>query len=159
MSALLLSWMGLNQLLLVLLNRTTLDAEQTHYDLGPRANWEQVFGRRVHLWPLPLYGAGPAGNGVSWPISPKIAAGLPTGARSPPARGAVRARWGSVLWAPLWVVLQWEHWFCCGGFSVGMVRQTLRLCLLARSNLGYPSVRTTRVPPGTSSSGSAARHE
>ena len=66
------------------------------------ANWEQVFGRRVHLWPLPLYGAGPAGNGVSWPISPKIAAGLPTGARSPPARGAVRARWGSVLWAPLW---------------------------------------------------------
>ena len=101
--ALLLGGMGFNQLLLVLLNRTTLDAEQTRYDLGPRANWEQVFGRRPHLWPLPLYGAGPGGNGVSWPLNPRVTAGLQTGTRAPPAPDAVRAQWGRVLWVPLWV--------------------------------------------------------
>ena len=100
--ALLLGGMGFNQVLLVLLNRTTLDAELTRYDLGPRANWEQVFGQRPHLWPLPLYGAGPGGNGVSWPLNPRATAGLLTGTRAPPAPDAARAQWGRVLWVPLW---------------------------------------------------------
>lgn len=62
------------------------------------------------------------------------------------------------LCLPTQAALQWEHWFCCGGFFVGVVRQTLRLCLLARSNLGYPYIpREYR----TSSRGraGAVRHE
>ena len=60
------------------------------------------------------------------------------------------------LCLPTQAALQWEHWFCCGGFSVGVVRQTLRLCLLARSNLGYPYIpREYRA----SSRAGAVRHE
>ena len=47
---------------------------------------------------------------------------------------------GLAVSTPTQAALQWEHWFCCGGFFVGVVRQTLRLCLLARSNLGYPYI-------------------
>ena len=54
--------------------------------------------------------------------------------------------------------LQWEHWFCCGGFSIGVVRQTLRLCLLARSNLGYPYIPRPREYRASSRAG-AIRHE
>ena len=73
-------------------------------------------------------------------LNPKVAAGLPAGPRPPPDARAVRERWGRVLWAPLWAALQWEHWFCCGGVSIGLVRHGLRLCLLVRSNLGFPYV-------------------
>ena len=66
--------------------------------------------------------------------------------------GVVRARWGRVLWAPLWAALQWEHWFCCGGISVGLARQVLRLFFLVRSNRGYPYVPREHR---TSSRGSA----
>lgn len=60
------------------------------------------------------------------------------------------------LCLPTQAALQWEHWFCCGGFAVGAVRQTLRLCLLARSNLGYPYIpREYRA----SSRGGAAQHK
>ena len=120
--------------------------------VGARANWAQVFGRRPALWALPLYGGGPDGDGVSWPLNPRVVAGLPTCPRPPPDVGVVRARWGRVLWAPMWAALQWEHWFCCGGISVGLARQVLRLFFLVRSNRGYPYVPREHR---TSSRGSA----
>ena len=40
---------------------------ETRYDLGWRKNVESVFGRNPWLWLLPLYGAGPVGDGVTWP--------------------------------------------------------------------------------------------
>ena len=130
--ALLLGAMGFNQVLMVILNRTTLDAEQTRYDVGPRANWEQVFGQRPHLWPLPLYGAGPGGNGVSWPLNPKVTAGMPGGTRAPPAPDAVRALWGRVLWVPLWAA---QH---------GQSRRPITVEALATHNPRRPHARARR---------------
>ena len=124
--------MGFNQVLMVILNRTTLDAEQTRYDVGPRANWEQVFGQRPHLWPLPLYGAGPGGNGVSWPLNPKVTPGMPGGTRAPPEPDAVRALWGRVLWVPLWAA---QH---------GQSRRPITVEALATHNPRRPHARARR---------------
>ena len=40
------------------------------YDLGPRANWLQIFGPRWWLWPLPLMlDDAPQGDGIHWPTA------------------------------------------------------------------------------------------
>lgn len=40
---------------------------ETRYDLGWRNNVESVFGRNPWLWLVPVFGAGPVGDGVTWP--------------------------------------------------------------------------------------------
>jgi len=52
---------------MVLLNETTIEGPSPVYNINPRANWEQVFGTNSWLWFLPVYGGGPAGDGVHWP--------------------------------------------------------------------------------------------
>ena len=69
--------MTMHQLLLIVLNRTTLAPADARFDVGVLANWRQVFGVRPWLWALPLTsahvasgsGAGPTGDGVHWPVS------------------------------------------------------------------------------------------
>ncbi|EOD17247.1 hypothetical protein EMIHUDRAFT_440235 [Emiliania huxleyi CCMP1516] len=56
--------------LLALRNRTTLDTKSSRYDVGPRRNLEQVFGRRLLLWPIPIRGDGPSVDGLHWPLNP-----------------------------------------------------------------------------------------
>ena len=117
-------------MLLVLYNRTTLEPEDSRYDVGFFANWTQVFGVRALLWGLPVRGDGPGGDGLRWPLNPEWSGAVPAD-KAAPGASAVRQRWG-MLWVPFWVALQWEHFFCCGCLSVGVVRRVLRLCLIAR---------------------------
>ena len=60
---------------LIFRNITTLESIekrsinfQSTYDLGKRANWEQVFGNNPKMWffPITYWGGKPAGNGVNW---------------------------------------------------------------------------------------------
>ena len=37
------------------------------FNVGRRRNWEQVFGTNPWLWFVPVFGSGPAGNGLVWP--------------------------------------------------------------------------------------------
>lgn len=53
----------------VVCNQTTMESSETRYDLGWRANVESVFGRNPWLWLLPVYGAGPVGDGACAPAS------------------------------------------------------------------------------------------
>jgi hypothetical protein len=55
--------------LLVLRNATTLASDESRWNVGRRRNWEQVFGRRPALWPLPVLGEGPTVDGMSWPLN------------------------------------------------------------------------------------------
>ena len=51
-------------------NETTIESCGTadpRYDVGVGANLEQVFGCNRWLWLLPVYGAGPVGDGLAWP--------------------------------------------------------------------------------------------
>mmetsp|Transcript_56979 Transcript_56979/g.123844 ORF Transcript_56979/g.123844 Transcript_56979/m.123844 type:complete len:315 (+) Transcript_56979:145-1089(+) len=54
---------------MVLYNETTIEGSSPHFDVGPRRNWEQVFGENPWLWFLPVWGKGPAGNGIHWPMN------------------------------------------------------------------------------------------
>ena len=38
------------------------------YDVGAKANWEQIFGRNKLLWPLPIFwdSGKPIGEGIYW---------------------------------------------------------------------------------------------
>jgi len=50
-------------------NETTIDGSRfPHFDVGTHANLQQVFGRNVWVWLLPLYCSGPDGDGVHWPV-------------------------------------------------------------------------------------------
>lgn len=52
-------------------NETTIEGcgmADPRFDLGIEANLEQVFGRNKLLWLLPVYGEGPVGDGVHWPV-------------------------------------------------------------------------------------------
>lgn len=54
---------------MVMKNQTTIDGDRfPQFDVGTRANLQQVFGRNVWLWLLPLYCSGPDGDGVHWPV-------------------------------------------------------------------------------------------
>ncbi|KAL1524571.1 hypothetical protein AB1Y20_019461 [Prymnesium parvum] len=61
---------------MVLLNETTIEGPSSMYNINSRANWEQVFGTNKWLWFLPVYGGGPAGDGVHWPSRRRRQAGL-----------------------------------------------------------------------------------
>lgn len=59
-------------------NKTTIEnlemknkTYQSLYDIGPRRNWEQVFGINKWLWPFPVFcGSGkPLGDGIYWPTN------------------------------------------------------------------------------------------
>eukprot|EP01065_Artemidia_motanka_P038685 TRINITY_DN47540_c0_g1_i1.p1 TRINITY_DN47540_c0_g1~~TRINITY_DN47540_c0_g1_i1.p1 ORF type:complete len:375 (+),score=57.79 TRINITY_DN47540_c0_g1_i1:52-1125(+) len=56
---------------MALTNETTIEGRRYNvpfrYDVGRRRNWEQVFGTKPLLWFLPVWGSGPAGDGLSWP--------------------------------------------------------------------------------------------
>lgn len=52
---------------MAMLNETTIEGHSPAFDVSSRRNWEQVMGTNPYLWALPLYGAGPAGDGVHWP--------------------------------------------------------------------------------------------
>lgn len=55
-------------------NETTIEpgrgflAGRSQYNVGWRKNWESVMGENPWLWLLPVYGSGPSGDGVHWPI-------------------------------------------------------------------------------------------
>ena len=72
LASLLLGAMTIHQLVLVLLNRTTLAADDARYDVSPRENWCQVFGERALLWALPMFDVADSragADGVHWPES------------------------------------------------------------------------------------------
>jgi hypothetical protein len=46
----------------------TARSSECAYDVGMLANWRQVFGARWWLWPLPVAGDAPQGDGVHWPL-------------------------------------------------------------------------------------------
>eukprot|EP00802_Teleaulax_amphioxeia_P016074 Tamp_16182.p1 GENE.Tamp_16182~~Tamp_16182.p1 ORF type:complete len:330 (-),score=44.87 Tamp_16182:493-1452(-) len=48
-------------------NQTTIEADDTNYDVGWRQNFESVFGSNPWLWLLPVVAGGPVGDGVHWP--------------------------------------------------------------------------------------------
>ena len=52
---------------MVMRNETTIEGPSPEFDVGTRRNWEQVFGADPWLWFLPVWGRGPAGDGVRWP--------------------------------------------------------------------------------------------
>jgi palmitoyltransferase len=63
---------------LALSNKTTIEnlemknkTYQSLYDIGPKRNWEQVFGMNKWLWPFPVFcGSGkPLGDGIYWPTN------------------------------------------------------------------------------------------
>jgi len=51
---------------------TTVSGSLDSYDRGLYTNWGQVFGPRPLYWALPLWGAGPVGDGVSWLSAPSL---------------------------------------------------------------------------------------
>jgi len=55
-------------LFLVVKNRTTIEMNASKFDVGMRANFEQVFGENPWIWFLPVYGRGPNGDGLHWPM-------------------------------------------------------------------------------------------
>ena len=55
---------------LLIANRTTMQPDDTRYDVGAGANIRQVMGRQPWLWPLPITGAGSSVDGVHWPLNP-----------------------------------------------------------------------------------------
>ena len=63
---------------LALNNKTTIEnldkrSEEylSVYDIGPKSNWEQIFGLNRALWPFPVFcGSGkPLGDGIYWPTN------------------------------------------------------------------------------------------
>lgn len=53
---------------MVLRNETTIEGPSPRFDVGWRRNAESVLGRDARLWLLPVWGGGPAGDGVHWPM-------------------------------------------------------------------------------------------
>ena len=58
---------GVFHLRLVARNATTLEQRGGQYDVGRMANFQQVFGRHIALWFVPLHGAGPTVDGIHYP--------------------------------------------------------------------------------------------
>lgn len=63
---------------LVLINSTTIESldktsQFSKFSQGLNANWVQVFGRDIMMWPLPFYGSTgkPVGDGVVWAVNSK----------------------------------------------------------------------------------------
>lgn len=74
---------------MALRNQTTIDGSRfPQYDLGARANLEQIFGARPSLWLLPVPCGGPLGDGIEWPTREcapgDAAAGATPDTRHPP---------------------------------------------------------------------------
>ena len=65
--AAMLSCFGLFHLRMAWLNETTIEGTSPAFDVGGRRNFEQVFGNEPRLWCFPVWGGGPAGDGVHWP--------------------------------------------------------------------------------------------
>jgi len=52
------------------MNETTIEGSRyPKYNVGPFKNLAQVFGRNKWLWLCPIYGQGPDGDGVHWPVN------------------------------------------------------------------------------------------
>ena len=63
---------------LALSNKTTIENLEMKgrpytslYDIGPKRNWEQIFGMNRCLWPFPIFGGSgkPLGDGIYWPTN------------------------------------------------------------------------------------------
>lgn len=63
---------------LALTNTTTIEnlerkgeKRKSIYDIGAKANWEQIFGTNKLLWPFPMFGSSgkPSGDGIYWPTN------------------------------------------------------------------------------------------
>ena len=63
---------------LALSNKTTIENLEMKgrpytslYDIGPKRNWEQIFGMNRWLWPFPIFGGSgkPLGDGIYWPTN------------------------------------------------------------------------------------------
>jgi len=59
---------------MVMRNETTIElkyakGQHKKYDVGNRINIAQVMGYQPWLWFIPIYGAGPAGDGIAWPTN------------------------------------------------------------------------------------------
>jgi palmitoyltransferase len=54
---------------LVINNKTTIEMDTEKFNVGARANIEQVFGSDPWIWFLPIYGHGPNGDGLNWPMA------------------------------------------------------------------------------------------
>ena len=74
-AGLLLTLLTTHQVLLVLMNRTTLAPDDTRYDVGLYANWVQVFGPSPLLWLVPTTrgAAAPVGDGLHFAESERWA--------------------------------------------------------------------------------------
>jgi len=73
---------------LISVNSTSVEQQRrpppTKYDIGCYRNTTQVFGPWPCLWPLPVWGSGPEGNGVEWPLSDGTVAGVIPDQNIPP---------------------------------------------------------------------------
>lgn len=62
-----------NHMYFVLINTTTVEQQFAHpetcYDCGWFSNMGQVFGTSPWLWLIPVFGDGPEGDGVTWPLT------------------------------------------------------------------------------------------
>ena len=56
---------------MVLRNTTTIEASARGFDVGWRKNLESVMGTNPYLWFVPIWGTGPAGDGVHWERKPE----------------------------------------------------------------------------------------
>ena len=65
-ACILLGLFALWHIRMALRNQTSLHPDgEARYDLGAAANWRAVFGRRLWLWPLPMWlDDAPEGDGV-----------------------------------------------------------------------------------------------
>lgn len=67
-AGLLLGCFGTEHVKMAMRNQTTLHpAGEEEYDLGTRANLEQIFGRPWFWWVLPIRAGSAAGDGLNWP--------------------------------------------------------------------------------------------
>jgi len=74
--ALVLTLFGGMHLRMVFINKTTLEqmddcSRGNKYDVGAMENFYQVFGRKKHLWPLPVFTA--EGDGCRYPSAVDVA--------------------------------------------------------------------------------------
>jgi len=74
LAALVLSGFACFHIGMILKNRSSLKLRDARYDVGYLGNWQQVFGRSMWLWALPLEGNPPLDGGYHWPLNSSVGA-------------------------------------------------------------------------------------
>ena len=76
LGAILLGLMATEQMTNVMRNATTLEPDETRYNVGMSRNWRQVFGDQPMLWALPTTpNVRAETDGYSWPLNPSLRVG------------------------------------------------------------------------------------